>query len=41
MDRPEIRQVTESSGEQKKEKKMEETGFEIICAAPATLTVKG
>ena len=33
MDRPGVRQVPEGSGEQAK---MEETGFEIICGAPAT-----
>ena len=37
-DRPEVRQVPEGSGEQGK---MEETGCEIICGAPTTLTVKG
>ena len=38
MDRPGVRQVPEGSGEQGK---MEETGCEIICGAPMTLTVKG
>ena len=38
MDRPGVRQVTEGSGEQGK---MEESGCEIICGAPTTLTVKG
>ena len=38
MDRPEVRLVSEGSGEQGK---IEETGFEIICGAPATLAVKG
>ena len=38
MDRPEVRQVPEGSGEQGK---MEETGCEIICGAPTTLSVKG
>ena len=38
MDRPGARQVAEGSGEQEK---MEETGCEIICGAPTTLTVKG
>ena len=38
MDRPEVRQVPEGSGEQGK---MEETGYEIICGAPTTLAVKG
>ena len=37
MDRPEVHQVPEGSGEQRK---MEETGCEIICGAPTTLTVK-
>ena len=35
---PGVRRVTEGSGEQGK---MEETGCEIICGAPATLAVKG
>ena len=34
-----VRQVQEGSAEQ--EKKMEETGCEIICGAPTTLAVKG
>ena len=38
MDRPGVRQVPEGSGEQGK---MEGTGCEIICDAPATLAVKG
>ena len=38
MDRLGVRQVPEGSGEQGK---MEETGCEIICGAPATLSVKG
>ena len=38
MDRPEVRQVAEGSGE---EGKMEETGREIICGGPATLVIKG
>ena len=37
MDRLEVRQVPEGSGEQGK---MEETGCEISCAAPTTLAVK-
>ena len=37
-DRPGVRQVPEGSVEQGK---MEETGFEIICATPTTLAVKG
>ena len=37
-DRPGVRQILEGSGEQKK---MEETGCEIICGAPTTLAVKG
>ena len=37
-DRPGVRQVPEGSGEQGK---MEETGCETICGAPATLAVKG
>ena len=36
MDRPEVRQVPEGSGEQGK---MEKTGCEIICGAPTTLAV--
>ena len=38
LDRPRVRQVLEGGGEQGK---MEKTGCEIICAAPATLAVKG
>ena len=38
MDRPGVRQVPAGSGEQEK---MEETGCEIICGAPTTLTVDG
>ena len=38
MDRPGVRQVPEGSGELGK---MEETGCEIICGAPATLADKG
>ena len=38
MDKPEVRQVPEGSREQRK---MEETGCEIICGAPTTLVVKG
>ena len=38
MDRPGVRQVTESSLEHGR---IEETGCEIICGAPKTLTVKG
>ena len=38
MDRPEVRQVPEGSGEQGKMKK---TGCKIICGAPTTLSVKG
>ena len=38
MDRPEVRQVPEDSGEQGK---MEKTGYEVICGAPTTLAVKG
>ena len=38
MDRPGVRQVPEGSGEQRK---MEETGCEIICGAPTTLLVNG
>ena len=37
MDRPGVHQVQEGSGEQGK---MEQTGYEIICDAPATLAVK-
>ena len=38
MDRPGVRQVLEGSGEQRK---MEETGCEIICGTPTTFAVKG
>ena len=38
MDRPGVRQVPEDSREQVK---MEETGREIICGAPTTITIKG
>ena len=38
MDRPGVRQVPEGRGELRK---MEETGFEIICGAPTTFAVKG
>ena len=38
MDRSEVRQVPEGSGEQGK---IEETSCEIICGAPTTLAVKG
>ena len=38
MDRPGVRQVPEGNGEQRK---MEETGCEIICGAATTLSVKG
>ena len=38
MDRPGVRQVPESSGEQGK---MEETGCKIICGGPTTLAVTG
>ena len=38
MDRPGVRQVPQGSGEQGK---MEETGCEVICDAPATLAIKG
>ena len=37
MFRPGVRQVSEGSGEQRK---MEETGCEIICGAPTTFAVK-
>ena len=37
MDRPGVRQVPEGSGEQRK---MEETGCEVILGAPTTPTVK-
>ena len=38
MDRPGVRQVSKSSGEQGK---MEKTGCKIICGTPTTLAVKG
>ena len=38
MDRPGVRQVPKGSGEQRK---MEETGGEVICGAPTTFAVKG
>ena len=38
MDRPGVRQVPEGSGEQRK---MDETGRDIICGAPTTHAVKG
>ena len=38
VDRPEVQQVTEGSGEQGK---IEKTGCKIICGAPTTLAVKG
>ena len=38
MDRPGVWQVPEGSGEQGK---MEKTGCEIICGAPASCVVKG
>ena len=38
MDRPEVCQVLEGGGEQRK---TEKTGREIICGAPTTLAVKG
>ena len=38
MDRPEVRKVLDGSGEQRK---MKETGCEIICGAQTTLAVKG
>ena len=37
MDRPGVRQVPEGSGEQRK---MEDTGCEVICGAHMTLAVK-
>ena len=37
MDRPGVREVPEGSGEQRK---MQETGCEIICGAPTTLAVE-
>ena len=38
MDKPEVRHVPQASGEQRK---IEETGCEIISGAPTTLAVKG
>ena len=38
MDRPGVRQVPEGSGDQRK---MEETGCQVICGAPTTPAVKG
>ena len=38
MDRPGVGQIPEGSGEQGK---MEQTVREVICGAPATLSVKG
>ena len=38
MDRPGVCQVPEGSGEQRK---MEETGCEVMCGAPKILAVKG
>ena len=38
MDRPGVRQVPEGSGEQRK---MEETGRDIVCDASTTPAVKG
>ena len=38
MDRLGVRQVPEGSGEQRK---MEETGCEVICGAPTTFVVNG
>ena len=38
MDRLGVHQVKEGSGEQRK---MEETGCEVICGAPTTPAVKG
>ena len=38
MDRPGVCKVPEGSGEQRK---MEETGCEVICCAPTTPAVKG
>ena len=37
MDRPGVRQVPAGSGDKRK---MEETGCEVTCGAPTTLTVK-
>ena len=38
MDRSRVHQVPEGSGEQRK---MEETGCEVMCGAPKILAVKG
>ena len=38
MDRPGVHRVPESSGEQRK---MEETGREVVCGAPTIPEVKG
>ena len=38
MDRPRVHKVPLGSGDQKK---MEETGCEVICGAPTTPAVKG
>ena len=38
MVRPAVRQVHDGSGEQRK---MDETGCEVICGAPTTLAIKG
>ena len=38
MHRPGVRQVPKGSGEQRK---MEETGCEVICDAPTTIAIKG
>ena len=38
MNGPEVRKITEGSGEQGK---VEETDCEIICGAPTILAVKG
>ena len=37
MDRPGVRQIPEGGVEQRK---MEETGCEVVCDAPSTLAVK-
>ena len=37
MDRSGVHEVPEASGEQRK---MKETGFDVICSAPTTLAVK-
>ena len=38
LDRPGVRQVPENSEEQRK---MEETGYEVICGARTALAVRG